>query len=156
VVTFGYRSNTYTALLEDMWGPPCKIRGVKQDLCSSLLINFNWVAFLVFRQALSACSPIFPFNTQVPTLGCFPHLSVAAMLDVLIIRFNGMPMTVLMTRPPDSFDSKIHIYIQHINKPRLVSKLIFFKPFFEFFSRNFKMRGDGNHDDDRHDDNEQV
>jgi hypothetical protein len=43
--------------------------------------------------------------------------------------------------------------------------LIFFQTFFEFFSRNFKMRGDGNHDDrhdddrhddDRHDDDEQV
>jgi hypothetical protein len=45
--------------------------------------------------------------------------------------------------------------IQHINKPRLVSKLNSFQTFFDFFSRNFKMRGYGNQDD-RHDNDEQV
>jgi hypothetical protein len=49
-----------------------------------------------------------------------------------------------VTRLPASFDYRI--YIQHINKPLLVSNLIFFK-LFGFFSRNFKMRGSGNHDD---------
>jgi hypothetical protein len=50
--------------------------------------------------------------------------------------------------------------LRYINKPRLVSKLFFFKLFSNSFSRNFKMRGDGKHDD-RHDchdlhDDEQV
>jgi hypothetical protein len=52
------------------------------------------------------------------------------------------------------------INIHHFNKPRLVSKLNFFQTFFDFFSRNFKRRGDGNHDDrhddDRHHDDEEV
>jgi hypothetical protein len=49
VVTFGYSGNTSTALLEDMWGPPHKIRGVKQSLFISILSNFNRVALLDIR-----------------------------------------------------------------------------------------------------------
>jgi hypothetical protein len=48
------------------------------------------------------------------------------------------------------------IYTEH-QQTTTCFKIDFFPNFFEFFSRNFKMRGDGNHDDrhNRHDD-EQV
>jgi hypothetical protein len=82
VVTFGYSGNYSATLLEDMWVPPHKSRSVKQTLCSSIFSKFNRVVFLDIRQALPACSTIFPLNTQVPDLGCFPHFIVASMLDV--------------------------------------------------------------------------
>jgi hypothetical protein len=89
-------SNNYTVLIEEMWGPPHKTRGVKKALLSSILSNFNWVDFLEIHQALPAYSPIFPFNTQVSTLCCFPHLYVASILDVHIIRFNGMSISLVV------------------------------------------------------------
>jgi hypothetical protein len=60
-------------------------------------------------------------------------------------------MTVLTMRPPASFDSQIHIYTAH-QQTTTCFKIDFF---LNFVSRNFKMMGDGNHDDrhdDRHDD----
>jgi hypothetical protein len=87
---FGYSGNNSTALIEYMWGPTHKIRGVNQALCSSILSNLNRVSLLEIRQAIPACSPIIPFNTQVPALGCFPRFLVSSMLDVHISRFNGM------------------------------------------------------------------
>jgi hypothetical protein len=75
------------------------------------------------------------------------------MLDCRVARVGRWTTTHDAPRPPASFDSQIDIDVQHINKPRLVSKLNVFQTFLNFL-RNFKMRGDGNHDD-RHDD-EQV
>jgi hypothetical protein len=51
----------------------------------------------------------------------------------LLVLDDGLRRT---TRPPASFDSQI--YKHHINKPRLVSKLIFFKRFLNFFSTEFQ------------------
>jgi hypothetical protein len=96
VITFGYIGNNSAALLEDMWDPPHKIRSVKQTLGSRILRNFNRVAFLEIRQALPACGTIFLFNTQVPTLGCFPQFIVASMLDVHISMFNGMSISFVI------------------------------------------------------------
>jgi hypothetical protein len=96
MVTISYSSNNTAALLEYMWIPPHKIRGVKQVLGNCILSNLNRVAFLEVSQALPADCPIFPFNTQVPTLGCFPHLLVASMLDVHISMLNGMAVCLVV------------------------------------------------------------
>jgi hypothetical protein len=45
------------------------------------------------------------------------------------------------TRPPASFDSQIYIHTAH-QQTTTCFKI-------DFFSRNFKMRGDGNHDDEQ-------
>jgi hypothetical protein len=42
------------------------------------------------------------------------------------------------TRPPASFDSKIYIHTAH-QQTTTCFKIDFFRTFFEFFSRNFKM-----------------
>jgi hypothetical protein len=96
MVTLCYIRNNSTELLEEKWNPPHKCRGVKKAICSSIIRNFNRVAFLEIHLVLPAYSPIFPFNTQVPTLGFFPHLSVASMLDVHISRFNGMSISIVV------------------------------------------------------------
>jgi hypothetical protein len=95
VVTFGYSGNNSDALLDDMMGPPHKSRGIKQALCNCILSYSNWVALLEIYQELLDCCPIFTFNTQVSTLGCFPNLLVASMLDVHISRFNGMTILLI-------------------------------------------------------------
>jgi hypothetical protein len=76
--------------------PTTQSRGINQALFNCILSNFKWVAFLDIHKALPACSPIFPFNTQVPTLGCFPHLFVAPMLDGHISRFNGVTIRLVV------------------------------------------------------------
>jgi hypothetical protein len=96
MITLCYSRNNSTALLEDMWLPPHRIRGVRQALCSRIISNFNWVAFLEIYQILPTCSPIFSFNTQIPTLGCFTHLYVASMLYVHISRFNDMSISLVV------------------------------------------------------------
>jgi hypothetical protein len=74
----------------------------------------------------------------------------------LIIYVRPNSMTVLCF----VFDVRFSdIYTAH-QQTTTCFKIVFFQTFLEFFSRNFKMRGDGNHDDrhddDRHDDDEQV
>jgi hypothetical protein len=96
VVTFGYIDNNSGVFLEDMWGPPDKNRSIKQALGCSIFSNFNRVVFLEIHQALPACSPIFPLNTQVPIFGCFPRFLVAAMLDVHISRLKGMSISFVV------------------------------------------------------------
>jgi hypothetical protein len=107
---FGHSGNNSGAFLEDMWGPPDKTRGIKKALGSSIFSNFNRVALLEIRQALPACSPIFPLNTNVPTFGCFPHFLVAAMLDVHISRRNGVTISFVVN---DAFH-KILLYAFNI------------------------------------------
>jgi hypothetical protein len=58
---------------------------------------------------------------------------------------NGRRRT---TRLPASYGSQIY------QQTTTCLKIDFFQSFFEFFSRNFKMRGDRNHNDRHHD--EQV
>jgi hypothetical protein len=98
-----------------------KSRGIKQDLCNCILSNFNWVAFLEIHQVLPDCCPVFPFTTQVPTLGFFPHLFVASMFDVHIIRFNGMTICLVVNTsfyqvllPALNFTLGKHILCNHI------------------------------------------
>jgi hypothetical protein len=71
--------NGIATIIEYMWCPPHKSRGITQVIGNRILRKFNWVALLAIYQALPSCFPIFPFNTQVPKLGCFPHLLVASM-----------------------------------------------------------------------------
>jgi hypothetical protein len=122
VVTFGYNGNTSAALLENMWVPPYKIMSVKKTLGRSIFSRFNRIDFLDIRQALLAFSPIFPLNTQVPTLGCFPHFIVAAMLDVHISRLNSMYIIVVINNALHkiilyafNFTLGIHIICNHID-----------------------------------------
>jgi hypothetical protein len=121
MVMLCYSCNNSSALLENMWSPPHKIRGINQDICNCILRNFNWVALLEIRQALPPCCPIFPFNTQVPTLGCFPHLCVATMLDVHISRLKGITICLVVNNafyqvvlPALNITLGIHIRCNHI------------------------------------------
>jgi hypothetical protein len=99
MVTLCYSSNTFTAILEDMWCPPKKIRVIKKVLCSGILSNFNWVAFLEIHQALPYCSPIFPFNKKVPTLGCFPQFVLLPYLMYISSGSMACPSVLWSTMP---------------------------------------------------------
>jgi hypothetical protein len=138
MVRFGYSGNNSAALLEYMWGPTQNSRSVKQAICSIILSNFNMVAFLEIRQALPACSPIFPLNTKVPALGCFPHFLVASMIDVNISRFNGMSISFVINNDfhqimlsAFNITLGIHIFCNHICGIFItvaISKLNFISP----------------------------
>jgi hypothetical protein len=93
VVTLGHSGHNSGALLKDMWGPPDKIRGIKQSFGGSIFSNLSSVTLSEVFQALPACSTIFPLNTKVQTLSNFPHFLVADMLNVHFSRRNGMDIS---------------------------------------------------------------
>jgi hypothetical protein len=96
MVAICYSSNNPAALLDYMWIPPHKIRGIKQVLGNCIISNLNRVAFLEVSQVLPSSCPIFPLNTQVPTLGCFPQLLVYSMLGAHISMVNGMNICLVV------------------------------------------------------------
>jgi hypothetical protein len=71
----------------------------------------------------------------------FRYMSMFVIIFVLVGRWTTTHDATRRdaTRPPASFDSQT--YIQHINKPRLVSKLICFQTFFELFFTEFQNEG---------------
>jgi hypothetical protein len=123
VITLGHSGNNPGALLKHMWGPPYKNRAIQQAFGRRIFRNFNRVAFLEICQALKACGAISPFNTKVPTFGCFPHFIVTSMLDIHICRSNGMAISFVVNDashevelPALNITLGIHILSNHIGR----------------------------------------
>jgi hypothetical protein len=63
----------------------------------SILINFHRVDLLDTFQMFPTCCPVFPFNSQVPTLGCIPDLFVTYMFDINIRVFHSMTISIVIS-----------------------------------------------------------
>jgi hypothetical protein len=96
VVSFGDGRYDAAALLQDMLNPPNKGRVIMQILGNSILGSLHRVAFLEIYKSIPACCSIFPFNAQVPTLGCFADLFIASMFDEHICVVHCMSISLVI------------------------------------------------------------
>jgi hypothetical protein len=90
VIPLCHSSNTMAALLEHIWDPTNKIRGIKKVLGYRVFRNFNRDTFFQVSHMLTARCTTFPFNTQLATLGCLPEFCVTPVLDVHISAVYGV------------------------------------------------------------------